>query len=239
MLAHSFDDSVFCTALERGVFERQIPGAPASVLRNGVDLEYFSPVAQLSDARNLVFTGVMNYFPNVDGCRFFAESVLPLVHQRFPDARFVVVGSEPTAAVRRLADRRGVVVTGRVPDTRAFLREAAVCVAPLRMARGIQNKVLEGMAMALPVVGTTSSTQGVGGESGTHYLVADSAEDQAAAVCMLLDNRGRSVQLGQAARQFVEEHYHWEACMADLDVILEEAVARHRARRHGGEEGEP
>src|SRR5690606_23613025 len=140
---------------------------PTTVLKNGVDLEHFRPDPDAAEPGHLVFTGVMNYYPNVDACRFFCAEVLPLVRKRHPEARLSIVGSQPTAEVLELAREPGVTVTGFVPETNDWLRRASVAVAPLRIARGIQNKVLEAMAMGLPVVGTTSATQGVGATPGT------------------------------------------------------------------------
>ncbi len=123
--------------------------------------------------------------------------------------------------MRALARDSAVTVTGLVEDPRPFLRRAAVSIAPLRIARGIQNKVLEAMAMGLPVVGTSAATRGTEGEPGRHFLVADDAEEQTRAIVALLTDRGRALELGRAAREFVEERYDWEAVLAPLDRILE------------------
>jgi len=199
-LAHAVDANVFCTPLEARIFLEAIPEA--------------------AEPGHLVFTGVMNYYPNVDGCEHFAREILPRIRAAVPDARFTIVGAHPTPAVRALERLPGVAVTGFVDDTRDWLRRAAVSVAPLRIARGIQNKVLEAMAMGLPVVGTTPATQGVGGESPRDYLVADGAEAQASAVIELLRDPERARELGRRARRFVEERYDWEVVLAPLDDLL-------------------
>jgi sugar transferase (PEP-CTERM/EpsH1 system associated) len=212
--------SVFCTPLEEAIFQKAIPGRPSVVLRNGVDLAHYQPAPERVEPGHLVFTGVMDYLPNVDGCVHFVREVLPLVRRRFPRAHFTIVGSRPTPAVVRLAEVAGVTVTGFVPDTREYLARAAISVAPLRIARGIQNKVLEALAMGLPVVGTTSATQGVEGRAGEHYLVADEASAQADAITDLLAEPERAAALGARGRRFVEEHYDWEVTFAPLDGIL-------------------
>jgi sugar transferase (PEP-CTERM/EpsH1 system associated) len=219
-LAHAVETNVFCTPLEQRIFQRSIPGAPSLVMRNGVDLEYYRPAPEAAEPGHLVFTGVMNYHPNVDGCVWFANEILPRVRERCPEARFTIVGSQPTTEVERLAGLPGVEVTGFVDDTRDYLRRAAISVAPLRIARGIQNKVLEALAMGLPVVGTTSATQGVGGEPGKDYLVADDATSQVEAICGLLRDSERSSALATKGRELVERHYDWETCLAPLDEIL-------------------
>jgi len=220
-LAHAFDQNVFCTPLEERIFREQVPGAPSTVLRNGVDAAHFTPAPEAAEPGHLVFTGVMDYYPNVDGCRWFAEAVLPGVRARFPDARFTIVGAHPVREVRALAELPGVEVTGFVEDTRDWLRRAAVAVAPLRIARGIQNKVLESMAMGLPVVGTTCATQGTEAVPGEHLLVADDEQGLIEAVCSLLGAPDDARELGRAGRRYVEEHYDWEVVLRDLDRILE------------------
>ena len=213
--------NVLCTPLEERIFRDRIPGAPSAVQPNGVDLEHFRPAPDDAEAGHLIFTGVMNYYPNVEGCEFFVREVLPLVQREHPRARLSIVGSHPTAAVSRLARAPGVTVTGFVKDTGEWLRRADIAVAPLRIARGIQNKVLEAMASGLPVVGTTAACQGVGADDGSHYLVSDDAAGLAAAICCLLDDPPRARSLGAAARAFVERHYDWEVVLTRLDEILE------------------
>lgn len=220
-IARSFSENVVCTPLEQRVFQEQIPGASCVVLRNGVDLERFHPRDNAPQAGELVFTGVMNYHPNAEGCIWFVREILPRVRASVPAARFTIVGSSPTREVERLTRVSGVTVTGFVPDTRAYLRRAAVAVAPLRIARGIQNKVLEAMAMGLPVVGTTSATQGVDGVHGRDYLVADEPETFAAALVQLLNEPARARELGTAGRAFVERQYDWERTLEPLDALLE------------------
>lgn len=224
-IARAFAENVLCTPLEQAIFAARIPGAHSTVLRNGVDLQYFSPAKNAPEHGHLVFTGVMNYFPNSDGCVWFANEILPLVRREFGTARFTIVGSQPTAEVLGLARLPGVSVTGFVNDTRERLSRAAISVAPLRIARGIQNKVLEAMAMGLPVVGTTCATQGVEGVADRDYLVRDDAASFAEAVCGLLREPGRARELGVRARRFVEDHYDWEVVFRPLDEILARCAA--------------
>jgi len=218
-IASSARQNVFCTPLEEQIFQDSIGGTSA-VLRNGVDLEYYSPSENAPEHGHLMFTGVMNYYPNVDACVWFADEILPLVRAEHPGARFTIVGSQPSPEVERLAEREGVTVTGFVDDTRDWLRRCDVAVAPLRIARGIQNKVLEAMGMGLPVVGTTPATQGVGARDGRDYLVADQAGDIARRVCELLAAPERARELGAAGRSYVEDHYDWEVVFEPLDEIL-------------------
>jgi polysaccharide biosynthesis protein PslH len=228
-VAAAFTENVLCTPLEQTIFAEQIPGASSIVLRNGVDLAYFAPPKTPPEPQHIAFTGVMNYFPNADGCVWFVREILPLVRREFPDARFTIVGSQPSPDVQKLTEVPGVTVTGFVKDTRDHLNKASISVAPLRIARGIQNKVLEAMALGMPVVGTTCATQGVEGQTERDYLVRDDAESFARAVCELLRRPDEARDLGLRARKFVEANYDWEVVFRPLDDILARCAAE-RAR---------
>ena len=162
----------------------------------------------------------MDYLPNTDGVQWFCDEILPRVHERRPNARLAIVGSKPTDEVLALGEREGVRVTGYVDDPKDELARASVSIAPLRIARGIQNKVLEAMAMGLPVVGTTSATQGVEATAGEHFLLADEPKPFADRVVELLEAPDRAAQLGAAARTFVEDHYDWERVLAPFDDLI-------------------
>lgn len=219
-IAGSFDESVLCTPLEQRVFEREIPGAHSLVMRNGVDLGFYRPQPERAEAAHMVFVGVMDYLPNVDGCAWFVREILPRVRARVPNAKLTIVGSRPTPQVLALASQPGVKVTGFVEDPREWLARASISVAPLRIARGIQNKVLEALAMGLPVVGTTSATQGVEGEAGRDFVLADTVEAQVEAIVALLNDPKRARELGARGRTFVEERYDWNVALAPLDELM-------------------
>jgi sugar transferase (PEP-CTERM/EpsH1 system associated) len=219
-LAAAFSHSLVCTPREVRDFRRLIPGAPVSCVSNGVDLEYYRPMSLPQDEQSLVFTGVMDYFPNVEGALWFCREVLPLVRRRVPGATFTVCGARPNAAVRALGRLEGVTVTGRVPDVRPYLARSAVCVVPLRIARGIQNKLLEAMAMGLPTVATPAAFEGVEAETPDHLLVAEGAAEFAEAVVRLLDDAALRRQLGQQARACVEANYRWETQLSRLDRVV-------------------
>ena len=225
-LAHSVDENVFCTPLEKEIFEERIPGPSSMVLRNGIDLEHHVPAPEKAEPAHLVFCGVMNYYPNVEGCVWFCNEILPAIQARHPEVRLSIIGAHPTDEVQRLGDLEGVHVTGFVDDPREWLQRGAISIAPLRIARGIQNKVLEAMALGLPVVGTTSATQGVGAENGRDYFVEDEVHGQVEAICGLLREPERARELGRQGRLFVENNYDWDVCLRPLDETLKKISAK-------------
>ncbi len=165
----------------------------------------------------IVFTGQMDYRPNIEAVTWFARDILPQIRAQHPTARFAIVGRAPTPAVQALADD-AITVTGAVDDVRGWLAAADVCVAPLKLARGVQNKVLEAMAMARPVVASAAAAEGID-HAGTIRVAAD-ATDFAAQVCAVLDAPVAAVELGQAARAQVLRRYGWDARLAPLDALF-------------------
>lgn len=234
-IAYGFDHSIVCTSREQDDFERLIPRATVTYIANGVDLEFFSGGRTPKEPDRLVFTGVMDYLPNVDAVVWFCEQVLPAVQRKVPGATFTICGSRPSATVRALAARPGVTVTGRVDDVRPYLDAAAVAVVPIRLARGIQNKLLEAMAMGLPCVSATAAWTGieVAGDSGV--LIADEPDAFADHVVTLLTDHDLRVRAGCAARSAVERHYSWAAQLAALDAVFDEVVRAPGRRRATGQ----
>ena len=228
-IAREINWSTFVTAEEAALFRTQLPqhGDKIRAVPSGVDFGYFDPaILQTApyslDRLNFVFTGTMDYPPNVDAVRWFATEILPLIRRRAPAAQFHVVGSSPAPEVRALADGTGVFVTGRVPDVRPYVAYATAGVAPMRIARGIQNKVLEAMAMGRPVVVTPDALEGIDAEPGRELLLADGAE-QFAARCLEAAEPG-AAQIGHAARARIERDFSWEGRLRGFDVLLENAA---------------
>lgn len=223
------DIGLFVSEAEAAMFREQAGprGADIRALPNGIDLDYYDPTAGFAplDPRPLagpliVFTGQMDYLPNVEAVRAFAQGVMPAVRQACPQAHFAVVGRNPVAAVQALHGQNGVVVTGEVADVRPWLAAAALVVAPLKIARGVQNKVLEAMAMGRPVIASTGAFLGIDAEPGRDLLVADGAAAQAEAVLALLGDEARAGALGRAARRRMVEGYSWDAQLAPLAAML-------------------
>lgn len=219
-IARTFAYSLVHTEIEKRDFERLIPGIPVTVVGNGVDLDYFRPADAVKRPASIVFTGVMDYRPNIDAVLWFCDRILPLVQAKVPAANFTICGSRPAAAVRRLSKRTGVTVTGWVPDTRAYLDRAEIFVAPLRMARGVQNKLLEALAMGLPCVASTTAWGGTVIDHGEGILATDDPRVFAGHVVGLLQDGDRRADMGRRARAAAEANYLWEAQMARLDQVI-------------------
>lgn len=231
--AMAFDRALFVSQAEADRFLALAPETAAHVgfLENGVDATRFDPATSWPDplpgaGPKIIFTGAMGYPPNVEAVAWFARAALPLVQARHKAARFVIVGQNPAPPVRALGALPGVVVTGTVADVRPYLAHAAVAVAPLRLARGIQNKVLEAMAMARPVVATRAAFEGIHAAPGRDLLLADGAEAFADAVVAVLD--GGHPGLGPAGRAAVLAGHDWAATLAPLDALLARARGAKR-----------
>ena len=218
--------SYFVTENEAALFCKQVPEHQVRVeaMCNGVDSDYFSPEESRpspyrADELPIVFTGAMDYLPNVDAVAWFAGEVLSGILERWPTARFYIVGRSPAAQVLALASEN-IVVTGTVPDVRPYLQHAAAVVAPLRIARGIQNKILEAMAMARPVIASAECAAAVNAEKGRELLTAVSPAEYIAELSRVLDAPDSAITIGHAARQRVVKHYSWEAHLAAIDRYL-------------------
>jgi sugar transferase (PEP-CTERM/EpsH1 system associated) len=230
--------SFFATEKEAGMFRALAPESSGRVdaLCNGVDAAYFCPQSGRAspfdaDEIPLVFTGAMDYWPNVDAVCWFAQEMLPLLRQSWPSLRLHIVGRSPAPAVRDLASD-AVKVSGTVPDVRPYLQHAAVVVAPLRLARGIQNKVLEAMAMARPVVAAAVCVEAIDAQAGLHLVAAAEPADYVREIDALLRAPEAAARLGQAGRDRVLRAYGWDAQLSPLDHHLDPQVKPAAADLH-------
>ena len=164
----------------------------------------------------------MDYHANAEGVAWFSKEIYPLIKAEFENTQFHIVGSNPIPSIRALADPNGIKVTGFVEDIRPYYTAADICVVPLRLARGIQNKVLEAMAMAKPVVTTAKAAEGIAAKAGEHLLVADSPVEFARAVTGLIENRDAAVRIGANAARFVRENYNWPENMKKFEDLLKQ-----------------
>ncbi len=224
-MARQFGSSLFVTEEEAATF-RKLAGSWAhtvKVIGNGVDHAGFNPATppvKLGPGPIILFTGAMDYKPNMDAVTWFAGTAWPMVRARYPSANFVIAGANPAAEVQKLHGKDGLIVTGRVPAMQPYLSAADVVVAPLRIARGVQNKILEALAMAKPTVATGVAHRGLKAVPGEHMMVADEPTDIARAVLDLLGDPARRIAMGTAARRHVIEQYDWSACLEPLDTLL-------------------
>jgi sugar transferase (PEP-CTERM/EpsH1 system associated) len=194
--------------------------ASITIVPNGIALDYFQPQPLAAKQYDLLFCGNMGYHPNVDAACWLAEEILPLVQQRYPAASLLVAGTSPAPRVQALARRPGVTVSGWLPDIRTAYAGARVFVAPMRVGTGLQNKLLEAMAMQLPCLTTPLANNALRGTPGRHLLVAEGAPALAEAVASLLADEAAAAQLAAAGRTFVAETYDWAAATARLENLF-------------------
>ncbi|MGC1818401.1 MAG: TIGR03087 family PEP-CTERM/XrtA system glycosyltransferase [Casimicrobiaceae bacterium] len=223
-LARQFTVCTTATRAELETLVRYRTGTTADWFPNGVDTSYFSPGEEPCDPDLIGFVGRMDYYPNEKCVLEFCRAAFPLIRERRPGAKFVIIGAEPTAAVRRLGKLPGVTVTGSVPDVRPWLRRSAAMIAPLEIARGTQNKILEAMASGVPVVTSSAAAGGVDAVPGVHFLVADSAAEIATATLELMGSAQRRDEFARAGRARVLSHHAWDTSMRRLDRIIERAM---------------
>lgn len=234
------DATILISEAEAALYRSRL-AAPASVnvqvIGNGIDAGFFDPAATTphpvlegAAGPHFVFTGQMDYRPNEQAALWVIEALLPRLRARLPDATFHVVGRSPTRALMAQDGAPGVRVWGAVPDVRPFLAAADAVLAPLLIARGVQNKVLEAMAMARPVVLTPEAATGIAAEDGSHWIVCPpDPQGMAERIAALVADREAGARIGTAARQFVLDHHGWDAMLAPLA----EMVGQHtKGRSH-------
>ena len=224
-MAIEFDSTVFVSREEAELFRNLAPESAAKTTYRiqGVDSDFFDPASEYENpyphgAPAMVFTGMMDYWPNVDAVTWFADHAFAKIRERVPDALFCIVGMRPTPQVSKLAERPGIMVTGSVPDVRPYLAHAHAAVLPLRIARGIQNKALEAMSMQLPVIATPGAMTGIQAFPGFEPVVNDDPDTLAAAAAHLL---GRVRAPCAAARDCVLERYDWDSNLQRIERLLE------------------
>lgn len=220
------DACVVTSDRERAILAEHAPDKLIHVAPNGVDIEYFTGSDHDVDPGSIVFTGLMNYRPNIDAVTFFVRQVLPLILEKKPRANFTIVGLGAPEEVTRLAGPN-VHVVGEVPDVRPFVSRAAVFAVPLRMGSGTRLKILEGLAMKKGVVSTTLGCEGIAVRDGEHLLIADGAPAFADAVVRLMDDALLAGRLGSQGRTLVEQNYSWVSIVRDLEHLHGRVLKRN------------
>ena len=223
-LAAQFDMCTATTRAEWETLEGYRTGVATDWFPNGVDSSYFSPSGAPYDPDTLCFVGRMDYYPNQE-CMFdFCANVLPRIQERRPGTKLLIVGADPSRAVRKLGDQPGVTVTGQVPDVRPYLLRSALMVAPLNIARGTQNKILEAMASGVPVVASRVAAGGVDAVTGEHFAVASTLDEYAQAILRILGDPGERRRLAVAGRERMLSHHAWDRSMRRLDRIVDRCL---------------
>jgi sugar transferase (PEP-CTERM/EpsH1 system associated) len=227
-LANRFDWCTATTRAEWETLEGYHTGVATDWFPNGVDNAYFAPSEDAYDADTICFVGRMDYYPNQE-CMFdFCAHTLPRIQARRASAKLMIVGADPTPAIKKLGDLKGVTVTGSVPDVRPYLQRSALMVAPLNIARGTQNKILEAMASGVPVVTSAIAAGGVDAVAPEHFLVANTHKEHAAAVLRILDDRDERRRLALAGRSRMLSHHEWGRSMQRFDGIIERCLGAWR-----------
>lgn len=218
-------DAVTCTSeIDAAIFERHCPNDIVKVIPNGVDVTHFTPDFESEDTAHLIYIGSMDWYPNEDAVSFFADEVLPIIRESVQDVQFTIVGGNPSEHVQRLADRNGIVVTGRVPEIKPYFSAATVFVVPLRIGSGTRLKILEALAMGKAVVSTTVGAEGLSLQNGEEIMIADEPNDFAAAVIQLLTDPTLRKKIGQNGRKRVEQDYDWQNIGKKLLSVYESIV---------------
>ena len=238
-LLRQFHHTTVTSPVDAVALQRLAPDARVSVIANGVDLSYFQPLTTPREADTLVFSGKMSYHANATAALHFVRHILPLVKRIVPAVRLRIVGSDPPLAIRALVEDPAISVTGYVPDVRRAIGSAAIAVCPVTVKAGIQNKILEAMAMGVPVVSTTAGAEGLAAQPGRDFLVAADPAEFATHVGALLTDTGRREQIGRAGREFVEGHHRWDQAAMQLEALYDEVRSLAGARREvRGDHGE-
>jgi sugar transferase (PEP-CTERM/EpsH1 system associated) len=225
VVMEEFNRCILISQAEKSEFAKFADTSNISVIGNGVNIEKYNNFrTTFGGPNNLIFIGGMNYFPYIDAMLYFVREIFPVILKAVATARLFIVGYNPVKRIQTLHDSNRILVTGFVEDVRPHLRNAAVFIAPLRMARGVQNKLLESMAMKVPVVATTKAFAGINAKPGEGILVADEPATFARETLRLLQDRQFNEEQAELGRQVVEERYAWKNMMDELDIILKEAA---------------
>ena len=230
-LCHGFDLCTCATDFEVDTLDGYNTGVASGFFPNGVDFDFFTPVKVDYNRRSISFVGRMDYYPNEECVLSFCGNVLPPLRQKYPDVTFTVIGAEPPANIMALNALPHVTVTGTVDDIRTYVRKSAVMVTPLEIARGTQNKILEGMAMGVPVISSRTAARGVDAVVGQHILAATTADEYVAHISEIFDSEALRDKLAKAGRERVKSHHNWPRAMALFTNAIDQCMEIHKKKR--------
>ena len=218
-------DAVTCTSdIDAAVFQRHCARGTIEIIPNGVDVRHYLPDVSAEVPAHLIYIGSMDWYPNEDAVGFFADEVLPRIQERVPDVRFSIVGGNPSARVQKLAERKGIVVTGRVPEIKPYFAEATVFVVPLRIGSGTRLKILEALAMGKAIVSTSVGAEGLDLKDGEEIFIADAPRVFADAVTRLLTDAPLRHRIGEKGRARVQRDYDWRSIGKKLHGVYAKIV---------------
>lgn len=230
-LARLFNLCTATTRAEWETLESYSTGVSTDWFPNGVDADFFKPDGEGYDPDTISFIGRMDYYPNQEAMFRFCEQIWPLLRAKRPEMKLLIVGADPIPAVIKLGELPGVTVTGSVPDVRPYILRSAAMVAPLNIARGTQNKILEAMAMGVPVVSSSIAAGGVDAQGEEHFLVADTPMQYADAILRLVEQPAERERLSRAGRERMLSHHAWPRSMERLDGIIERCLTEFRGNK--------
>lgn len=228
-LTEHFDLCTTITRSECDSLDGFKPNSPTDWFSNGVDSDYFIPNQEDYNPQQVSFIGRMDYYPNEQAVSYFCHQVLPLIRQQVANAEFVIVGAAPSNAVLELAQLPGVTVTGFVDDVRDYVRKSAVMVAPLSIARGTQNKILEAMALGVPVITSPLGARGIDGEAGVDFKVATDTQQYCDQVVAIMNDRQLREQYALAGRTRIERNYSWPYVLERLDGLIQNTLSSNQS----------
>ena len=213
-------DAVTCTSdIDAAVFQRHCAENVIEIIPNGVDVAHYQPDFSAEAPAHLIYIGSMDWYPNEDAVAFFADEVLPRIQESVPDVKFSIVGGNPSARVQKLAEKEGIVVTGRVPEIKPYFAEATVFVVPLRIGSGTRLKILEALAMGKAIVSTSVGAEGLDLKDGEEIFIADEPKVFAEAVTRLLKDPSLRRRIGESGRARVEQDYDWRSISEKLHQL--------------------
>jgi len=230
-LCRKFDLCTCATDFEVDTLESYQSGVASGFFPNGVDFDFFTPGEADYVPRSISFVGRMDYYPNEESVLSFCRNIFPVLQEKYPDVTFTVIGAEPPGNIMALNGVSGVTVTGTVDDIRPYVRKSALMVTPLEIARGTQNKILEGMAMGVPIVSSRTSARGVDAVAGEHILTATTPDEYITHISSIFDDEGERSRLAKAGRARVISHHNWPRAMALFTDCIERCLAIGRDRK--------
>jgi len=232
MVYPRFDHCVVVGGTDALAIRSVAPQCHVAVIPNGIDTEYYHPIPARLNNSSFVFHGNLEYAPNVQAATEFAREILPLIRRQIPQAEFHLVGANPTAQIQEIASSPGIRLSANLPDLRNALCSSRVYVCPMRYGTGVKNKLLEAMALGLPIISYPEAIKGIGCAPGKHLLVADDAQEFARMALDLLSNPKRAEEIGRAARRLVVENFSWESRAENFEELYRRAIGERTRPNH-------